>query len=56
MPAPASRVVKLCAVADGDAVLEVGVGSGGQLVALATDTPSGRAVGVDLAVQFLLPE
>lgn len=44
-----ARVVELCAVADGDAVLEVGVGSGSQLVALAADTPSGRAVGVDLA-------
>lgn len=43
------RVLELCAVADGEAVLEVGVGSGSQLAALARGTPSGRTVGVDLA-------
>lgn len=44
-----ARVLELCAVTDGDAVLEVGVGSGSQLAALATATPSGRTLGVDLA-------
>ena len=44
-----SRVRELCAVADGDAVLEVGIGAGSQLVALASGNPSGRTVGVDLA-------
>lgn len=44
-----SRVRELCGVADGDAVLEVGVGAGSQLIALASGNPSGRTVGVDPA-------
>jgi len=44
-----SRVQELCGVADGDAVLEVGVGAGSQLVKSASANPSGRVVGVDLA-------
>lgn len=44
-----SRVQQLCGVADGDAVLEVGVGAGSQLVESALANPSGRIVGVDLA-------
>jgi len=44
-----SRVRALCAVADADAVLEVGVGAGSQLAAVAAGNPSGRTVGVDLA-------
>jgi len=44
-----SRVLELCAVADGDAVLEVGVGAGSQLVELAFGNLSGRTVGVELA-------
>lgn len=44
-----ARVLELCAVADGDAVLEVGVGAGSQLVELAAGNLSGRTVGVELA-------
>lgn len=43
------RVLQLCAVSDGDAVLEVGAGTGSQLLALASANPSGRTVGIDLA-------
>jgi ubiquinone/menaquinone biosynthesis C-methylase UbiE len=43
------RVRALCAVTDTDAVLEVGVGAGSQLAALASANRSGRTVGVDLA-------
>lgn len=44
-----ARVLALCAVRAGDQVLEVGVGAGSQLTALASANPSGRTVGVDLA-------
>lgn len=48
-----ARVLQLCAVCDGDTVLEVGAGAGSQLVALASANPSGRTVGIDLAEGML---
>ena len=44
-----ARVRALCAVTDTEAVLEVGIGAGSQLAALASANRSGRTVGVDLA-------
>lgn len=44
-----ARVLTLCAVKDGEVVLDVGSGTGSQLIALAQRNPSGRTVGVDLA-------
>ena len=44
-----SRVLEIAEVRDGEAVLEVAVGTGKQLAALARRNPSGRTVGVDLA-------
>jgi ubiquinone/menaquinone biosynthesis C-methylase UbiE len=42
-------VLELAGVRDGEAVLEVAVGTGKQLAALAQRNPGGRTVGVDLA-------
>ena len=44
-----ARVLDLAAVRDGEAVLEVAVGTGVQLAALARRNRSGRTVGVELA-------
>jgi sugar phosphate isomerase/epimerase len=46
---PRRRVVGLAAVRDGGAVLEVAIGTGAQLVAMARRNPSGRTVGIELA-------
>ncbi len=43
------RVLELAAVRDGESVLEVAVGTGVQLAALARRNRSGRTVGVELA-------
>lgn len=43
------RVLELARVEDGDAVLEIAVGTGVQLAALARRNPSGRTVGVELS-------
>lgn len=48
-----TRILQLCAVSDGDTVLEVGAGTGSQLVTLASANPSGRTVGIDLAEGML---
>jgi ubiquinone/menaquinone biosynthesis C-methylase UbiE len=47
------RVLKLAEVRDRQAVLEVAVGTGTQLAALALRNPHGRTVGVDLAEGML---
>jgi ubiquinone/menaquinone biosynthesis C-methylase UbiE len=47
------RVLKLAEVRDRQAVLEVAVGTGKQLAALALRNPYGRTVGVDLAEGML---
>jgi ubiquinone/menaquinone biosynthesis C-methylase UbiE len=44
-----ARIRELCAISDGQAVLDVGCGAGGPLLALAADNPTGHTVGVDLA-------
>ena len=46
---PRRRVLELAAPRDGEAVLEVAIGTGTQLVALARKNPSGRTVGVEPA-------
>jgi ubiquinone/menaquinone biosynthesis C-methylase UbiE len=43
------RVLEVAGVSDGEAVLEVAVGTGKQLAALARRNPTGRTVGVELA-------
>ena len=43
------RVLELARVGDGEAVLEIAVGTGVQLAALARRNPSGRTVGVELS-------
>ena len=43
------RVLERAAVRDGESVLEVAVGTGVQLAALARGNPTGRTVGVELA-------
>lgn len=43
------RVLELAEVRDGESILEIAVGTGVQLVALARRNPSGRTVGVELA-------
>lgn len=47
------RLLKLAEVRDREAVLEVAVGTGKQLAALARRNPHGRTVGVDLAEGML---
>jgi ubiquinone/menaquinone biosynthesis C-methylase UbiE len=47
------RALEVASVRDGEAVLEVAVGTGKQLVALARRNPGGRTVGVDLAEGML---
>jgi ubiquinone/menaquinone biosynthesis C-methylase UbiE len=47
------RVLEVAEVRDGESVLEVAVGTGKQLAALAWRNPSGRTVGVDLAEGML---
>jgi ubiquinone/menaquinone biosynthesis C-methylase UbiE len=47
------RVAQLAAVRDGEAVLEVAVGTGVQLVELARRNPSGRTAGVEPAAGML---
>lgn len=44
---PRRRVLELAAPRDGEAVLEVAIGTGAQLVELARRNPSGRTVGVE---------
>ena len=46
---PRRRVLELAAPRDGEAVLEVAIGTGAQLVELARRSPSGRVVGVELS-------
>ena len=46
---PRRRVLELAAPRDGEAVLEVAMGTGAQLVELARRNPSGSTVGVELA-------
>ncbi|MGH2984247.1 MAG: class I SAM-dependent methyltransferase [Solirubrobacterales bacterium] len=46
---PRRRVLELAAPHDREAVLEVAIGTGAQLVELARRSPSGRVVGVELA-------
>ena len=48
-----ARVLELCDLRDGEAVLEVGVGAGTQLLQLASANPAGRTVGIDLAEGML---
>ena len=43
------RVLELAEVGDGESVLEIAVGTGVQLAALARRNPSGRTVGVELS-------
>ncbi|MBK5096818.1 MAG: methyltransferase domain-containing protein [Gemmatimonadetes bacterium] len=50
---PRRRVLEMAAPRDGDAVLEVAVGTGAQLVELARRNPSGRTVGVELSEGML---
>jgi demethylmenaquinone methyltransferase/2-methoxy-6-polyprenyl-1,4-benzoquinol methylase len=47
------RVLELCAVTDGDDVLEVASGPGAQLIALARQNRSGRTIGVELAAGMI---
>ena len=47
------RVLDVAAVCDGEAVLEVAVGTGKQLVELARRNPGGRTVGIELAQGML---
>ncbi|HUP14454.1 MAG TPA: methyltransferase domain-containing protein [Acidimicrobiia bacterium] len=47
------RLLEKAAVRDGEAILEVAIGTGSQLVSLARRNPSGRTVGVDLAEGML---
>jgi len=49
----APLLVKLVGVCDGDAVLDVGSGTGALTAALATAAPSGRIVGIDPAEAYV---
>ena len=46
---PRRRVLELAAVRDGEAVLEVAIGTGTQLIELARRNPAGRTVGIELS-------
>jgi len=48
------RIVELCAIRDGDTVLDVATGTGAVLLPLARRTPNGRTIGVDLAEGMLV--
>jgi len=50
---PRRRVLELAAPRDGEAVLEVAIGTGAQLVELAGRNPSGRTVGIELSEGML---
>ena len=46
---PRRRVLELAAPRDGEAVLEVAIGTGAQLIELARRNPTGRTVGIELS-------
>ena len=46
---PRRRVLALAATRDGEAVLEVAIGTGAQLIELAQRNPTGRTVGIELS-------
>jgi ubiquinone/menaquinone biosynthesis C-methylase UbiE len=46
---PRRRVLELAALRDGEAVLEVAIGTGAQLIELARRNPTGRTVGIELS-------
>lgn len=48
-----ARLLEKARVRDGEAILEVAVGTGAQLLSLARRNPTGRTVGVDLAEGML---
>src|SRR5262245_56826263 len=49
----APLLVQFAAVADGDAVLDVGSGTGSLTVAVAAVAPTSRIVGVDLSASYI---
>ena len=50
---PRRRVLELAAPRDGEAVLEVAMGTGAQLIELARRNPAGRTVGIELSEGML---
>ena len=50
---PRRRVLELAAPRDGEAVLEVAIGTGAQLIELARRNPTGRTVGIELSEGML---